>query len=355
MSFRAEVLRVLIASPSDLAEERETAAQAIQDWNVQHAATEGVVLLPIRWETHATPRTNIRPQEAINEELVRPSDILIGMFWMRLGTHTGVAESGTVEEIDEFVAAGKPAMLYFSDRRSPPKAINHAQQKKLKTFKAATFKRALTGSFDSVEGLRRTLLKDLVSQVRKIKAPPVRLKKLEEAKEITELIVTHKKYKITPALYGKYVEGFLNHRARPNELTIDPIPKGEIGPNGYRIGYTKDGDKAEWLPDEERPGKEWPMILRRNDKAILEAEREFFDVIWYDRKLVLEQNVAEGLETIAPGIKEGMQRAMRAVEKKYGKKRLLTYYSDDFGWGMLNGKLSALRWVLGDEWDFLDT
>lgn len=27
----------------------------------------------------------------------------------------------------------------------------------------------------------------------------------------------------------------------------------------------------------------------------------------------------------------------------------------DFDWRMINGKLSALRWVLGDDWDMLDT
>ena len=28
---------------------------------------------------------------------------------------------------------------------------------------------------------------------------------------------------------------------------------------------------------------------------------------------------------------------------------------DDFEWGKINGKLSAIRWVLGDERDMLDT
>ena len=55
MSFTATTYRVLIASPSDLTEEREAATLAINDWNAQHAAAEAVVLLPVRWETHARP------------------------------------------------------------------------------------------------------------------------------------------------------------------------------------------------------------------------------------------------------------------------------------------------------------
>jgi len=79
------------------------------------------------------------------------------------------------------------------------------------------------------------------------------------------------------------------------------------------------------------------------------------DIIWYDRKLVLQRNVEDGIETIDPKIEKGMLASMRRVERRYGKKKLLNAYHDAFGWGMLNGKLSALRWVLGDEWNMLDT
>jgi hypothetical protein len=95
MPFNACAFRVLIASPSDLSEERNIATDAVNQWNNMHAAHEGAVLLPVKWETHAMPQSGTRPQQAINDQLVSNSDILIGMFWTRLGTSTGVAESVT--------------------------------------------------------------------------------------------------------------------------------------------------------------------------------------------------------------------------------------------------------------------
>jgi len=58
-------------------------------------------------------------------------------------------------------------------------------------------------------------------------------------------------------------------------------------------------------------------------------------------------------ETIQRDVLKGAKKAARNVERRYGKKNLGPW--DDFEWGMINGKLSALRWILGDEWDMLDT
>lgn len=200
---------MLIASPSDLTEERQAATEAINEWNSLHAAAESVVLLPVKWETHATPQTGVRPQDAINNQLVRTSDILVGMFWTKIGTNTGVAESGTVEEIDQFVAAAKPAMLYFSRRPVDPNTIDLEQHKKLRSFKAATYKNALTGAFADLDGLRQTLVRDLHSEVRKLKPKGKgthRADKLDEAQKVTELIRLHRQHKITPAQFDDYRE-----------------------------------------------------------------------------------------------------------------------------------------------------
>jgi hypothetical protein len=130
MPTRSKVYRVMIGSPSDLSEKRLAATAAVNEWNAQHADAEGVVLLPVMWETHAVPTSGVRPQSAIKDQLVDRCDILVGMFWTKLGMSTGVAASGTVEEIDRFVAAGKPTMLYFSQRKATKGKVDPRQAAK---------------------------------------------------------------------------------------------------------------------------------------------------------------------------------------------------------------------------------
>lgn len=93
---------------------------------------------------------------------------------------------------------------------------------------------------------------------------------------------------------------------------------------------------------------------RRPTTDINEAEAELESRVWYDRKRSLIENVKSGGGEKPPReIVSDMILAMMEVEKKYGKDTLGPY--DDFEWGMLNGKLSALRWVMGEDWDMLDT
>ncbi|MGC1390891.1 MAG: hypothetical protein WA816_07620 [Bacteroidales bacterium] len=91
----------------------------------------------------------------------------------------------------------------------------------------------------------------------------------------------------------------------------------------------------------------------RSEEEVYSALDRFVDQIWYNRHQVLKEKVAKNKEIVAPEIWERALAAAKKMEKKYGEENL--WHESDFEWGMLNGKVPALRWLLGEQWDMLDT
>lgn len=161
MSYQATVIPVMIASPGDVGDEREIIRSIIHDWNDVNAEASKVMLAAIGWETHSSPELGTRPQELINKRVLKNCDLLIGVFWTRLGTPTGKSLSGTVEEIEEHVAAGKPAMIYFSSKPVAPESIDAEQYKQVQEIKKKWQPQGLIETYENLDEFRTKLAKQL--------------------------------------------------------------------------------------------------------------------------------------------------------------------------------------------------
>lgn len=98
---------------------RDRVERAIHEWNGLHAVERRVILLPRRWERDTHARMGASAQAIMNPQIVDRSHILVGVFWTRLGTPADNANSVNAEEVERFIAAGKPARRYFSNEVIP--------------------------------------------------------------------------------------------------------------------------------------------------------------------------------------------------------------------------------------------
>ncbi|MCI0682291.1 MAG: DUF4062 domain-containing protein [Gemmataceae bacterium] len=165
MPYRAKVIKVMIASPSDVRAERQIVRHVIEEWNNTHSEDKNLVLMPVGWESHSAPAIGGRPQAIINKQVLADCDLLIAVFWTKVGTPTGKAVSGTVEEIEEHVKAKKPAMVYFSSVPVAPGLVDFDQMKALQEFKSKLRARGLYDEFESPEAFREKLTRQLAQTV----------------------------------------------------------------------------------------------------------------------------------------------------------------------------------------------
>ena len=181
----------------------------------------------------------------------------------------------------------------------------------------------------------------------------------------------------TAALHGHDVAAFVTH----NKHDFSAAGGGERQPHAD-LASLFDGKESiystnlaellnEFAPDwmeELKFEHEWQQEPRRLSE-LLEAENLLFRQIWYNRHWNTRVAIEEGrtkvvseaaysrdpykADEILDTVWAGTLAAAKRTEDEVGLDKLGPW--DDIEWGMLNGKLSALRWALGDEWDMLDT
>lgn len=150
------LVRVFIASPGDVTPEREEACRVISDWNAAHSISRAVLIEPVRVETHARLVQGGHPQDIINGQLLKQCDILLAIFWHRLGTPTEKANSGTIQEIVEFSDLKGPdrVILMFCDR-SLPNDVDIQQLEAVRKFRRQGSDKGLYKTFSDTAEFSR--------------------------------------------------------------------------------------------------------------------------------------------------------------------------------------------------------
>lgn len=156
MTYSAMAHRLLISAPGDVpASDVDTVVTTVGRWNVMYGQQLGAVVVPTHWGTHSTAEHGPRPQASLNDQLVDEADLVIALFWHRLGSPTGEADSGTLEEIERAAKSGAYVAVLRCRRDIPQDAIDITQLQRLDDYMQDARSRSLIHDYADVDVLSR--------------------------------------------------------------------------------------------------------------------------------------------------------------------------------------------------------
>jgi hypothetical protein len=165
MSGMPRLFSLFLAGASDVETEQDVVKRVVGDWNAEHAEARGAYVNLTSWKDSAFPEAGAEPQAILNRQLVDSADIVVGIFWTRFGTPTNSAASGTEEEIQRSIAAGKKVMVYFSDNPIPPSQLDPVQYARIQDFKQRYSSNGLYWSVSSPDDFRDAFRKHLARAI----------------------------------------------------------------------------------------------------------------------------------------------------------------------------------------------
>ena len=168
-------VQIFVSSPSDVQREREVLERIVNRISRTIASEIGLVLELIAWETHMWPGFGEDAQDVINRQLGF-YDIFIGIMWNRLGTPTGRAPSGTVEEFQRAYGSWRihkrPSLMFYFNRKPYDFTSKEEVEQKSKVIEFQQQLQslgALYWNYSGVEEFQELVFDHLIREIQKLK------------------------------------------------------------------------------------------------------------------------------------------------------------------------------------------
>ena len=168
MSAFRRVLRIFLASPGDLADERRAAREVVNELTIP-ARELGISIELLGWED-TLPGAE-RPQAMINRDL-DVAELFVGLLWRRWGQPTGTHSSGFEEEYHRArsrnAETGAPEIWLFFKEIEPAQAQDPGEQlKQVLLFKrqCESEKQMFYKTFANIEGWKSIFRKYLLIHI----------------------------------------------------------------------------------------------------------------------------------------------------------------------------------------------
>jgi hypothetical protein len=296
------LLKVFLASPDDVPEEREALARLVRDINdvlTFLAPDKQLNLELVRYETDAYPDIGA-PQDVINREIPVDYDIFIGLMWKRCGTPTHDAPSGTIEEFRRAWEHRKQGhlpriMFYFCDQPIPIPTLGDLEQlEEVVKFRNEMESLGLTWSYPAHAefservrgGLLRAIRDILREESRSAEAHPAETSEVINAVaqgEIADLAAEYEQIRHDMPAGGprtrRLAEVFSSMKAKAAGVVplLADLERNEVA--GKRLGAIAilqmfpNVNHLPWLAHRLNPDEEKPFVGYQAAVALLEAVR----------------------------------------------------------------------------------
>jgi len=230
------IYQLVCCGPSDVSTEISLVKQVVDQWNLAIGLEADRFVHFAHWKTDATPDLSDRGQGVINRQIIDRADILVAIFWGRLGTPTGKARSGTEEEILRGIQQKKRVLLYFSDLVSTSKVHDEDQYQKLQQFRRDMSGKGLFFTFQSRREFEKLFSMHLGRALEDVRASAKRVKKPQ--KENVASVSQRGEINVNAAGDGDHRNVTLNiHPPAPKPAPKSKYSKNAIGADANLVNY----------------------------------------------------------------------------------------------------------------------